>query len=185
MTPTRPRPASTAPRPSASAGWRRWPPGTTGPASPRALRASRRPTPGRRRGPRPRGSPGRRTSRPSMSYGSGRSSTPFTTLNTAVLRPIPSPNVTTTTAVNAGSRPRPRRLTRRSFQSPIVHPPLFVHGHADPPAAPHARRAAYQVRPQREASRGAARSGHAVQLVPHELDHLRRPGDAEVLRVQA
>ena len=48
-------------------------------------------------------------------YGSGRRSTPLTTLKIAVLAPMPSASVRTVSAANPGWRLRPRRAYRRSF----------------------------------------------------------------------
>ena len=50
------------------------------------------------------------TRRSGLGYDSGRTSTALTTLNTAVVRPMPSASVSITTALNAG--------VRRSIRSP-------------------------------------------------------------------
>ena len=49
------------------------------------------------------------TSRSGSAYGSGRSSTPFTTVKIVVVAPIPSASVATATAVNPGVRRSARK----------------------------------------------------------------------------
>ncbi len=63
-----------------------------------------------------------RTSRPASSYGSGRTRTSYATLNTAVVAPIPSASVTTTTAAKPGERPNERRAYRTSRPRPVTRP---------------------------------------------------------------
>jgi hypothetical protein len=58
--------------------------------------------------------------RSSGEYGRGRSSTPLTTLNMAVLAPMPKAKVTTTTVVNAGFFAKERTLARRSWIIPAT-----------------------------------------------------------------
>ena len=54
------------------------------------------------------------TRRSACGYGSARSSTPFTTLNIAVVAPMPSASVATATTLNAGVRASDRAANRMS-----------------------------------------------------------------------
>ncbi len=51
--------------------------------------------------------------------------TPSTSVNTAVVAPIPSVNVTTATTVKPGERASPRRANRKSFHRPVIVRFLF------------------------------------------------------------
>src|SRR5262249_44953908 len=56
---------------------------------------------------------------PALGKSSGRSTTPLSTLNIAVLAPTPRVNVTTATAANDGLRVSVRRAKRRSWSMAV------------------------------------------------------------------
>src|SRR6478672_4815780 len=66
------------------------------------------------------------TSRSGCGYGNGFSSTPSTTLNTAVVAPIPIASVSSATSVNSGLRRRPRTAWRASRASESITPAVVI-----------------------------------------------------------
>ena len=87
------------------------------------------------------------TSRSALGYGSGRSSTPSTTLNIVVVAPMPSPNVSTTAAVKLGRFVKLRAAEVRSWVRRSIIPMPRSSRHASltcvsPPSAARARRRA-------------------------------------------